>query len=226
MTKTQDQKPKTGDVVALLLAAGQSRRMGAFKPLLPFGKTTVIHCCLNNLRAGGVEDVVVVAGHGAAELKASLVGVESIHFVVNPDPHSEMSASIACGVPALPQTARAVVIALADQPAIPPSVIQNILNAWRAGSRLIIPECNERGGHPVLVDLEFREQLLTLDPQRGLRAFFDAHQNQVHRLRVDSSYIARDLDTWDDYAALHEEMFGAPPISLDPDEIRPVEPTN
>ena len=226
MPETKDQKPKTGDVVAILLAAGQSRRMGAFKPLLPFGKTTVIHSCLNNLRAGGVEVVVVVAGHRAAELRARLGDVASTHFVVNPDPQSEMSASIACGVQALPPTARAVVIALTDQPAIPPSVIQNILNAWNAGSRLIIPEYKERGGHPVLVDLEFREQLLSLDPQRGLRAFFDAHQNQVHRLKVDSPYIARDMDTWDDYAALHEETFGAPPISLDPDEIRPVEPTN
>lgn len=226
MTKTKDPRPKSTDVVVLLLAAGHSRRMGAFKPLLPFGKTTVIHSCLNNLRAGGAEDVVVVAGHRAAELKASLVEVESIHFVINPDPQSKMSASIACGVQALPATARAVLIALTDQPAISPSVIQGILEAWRSGSRLIIPQYNERGGHPVLVDLEFREQLLRLDPQRGLRAFFDAHKHQVLRLKVDSPYIARDLDTWDDYAALHEEMFGAPPISLDPDKIRPVEPTN
>ena len=226
MPKSKDQKPKTSDVVAILLAAGQSRRMGAFKPLLPFGKTTVINSCVNSLGAGGVEDVVVVAGHRATELKASLVEVESIHFIVNPDPQSEMSASIACGVQALPPTAKAVLIALTDQPAIPPSVIRAILNAWRAGARLIIPEYNERGGHPVLVDLDFRESLLSLDPQRGLKEFFDAHKNQVQRLKVDSSYIARDMDTWDDYAALHEEMFGAPPISLDPDKIRPVEPTN
>lgn len=226
MPKLKDQKPKTGAVVALLLAAGHSRRMGAFKPLLPFGKTTVIHSCLNNLRAGGVEDVVVVAGHRAAELKASLADLESTQIVVNPDSQSEMSASIACGVQALPTTARAVLIALVDQPAIPPRVIQKILEAWNAGSKLIIPEYHERGGHPVLVDLTFHGQLLTLDPQRGLKAFFDAHRNQVYRLKVDFPYIARDMDTWDDYAALHEEMFGAPPISLDPDEIRPVEPTN
>ena len=226
MTKTKAPRPKTNEVVALLLAAGQSRRMGAFKPLLPFGKTTIIQTCLNNLRAGGLEDIVVVTGHRAAEVKASLLEVDSNHFVVNPDPQSEMSASIACGVQALPATARAVLIALTDQPAIPAPEIQGNLEAWRAGSKLIIPEHNERGGHPVLVDLEFRKQLLSLDPQRGLKSFFDAHKDQVHRLRVDSSYIARDLDTWDDYAALHEEMFGVPPISLDPDEIRPVEPTN
>ncbi|MGI8917965.1 MAG: nucleotidyltransferase family protein [Pyrinomonadaceae bacterium] len=226
MPRTEDQKPKSGDVVALLLAAGRSRRMGAFKPLLSFGNTTVIHTCINNLRAGEVQDIVVVAGHRAAELKASLNDVESIHFVVNADPASEMSTSIACGVRALPTTAKAVLIALTDQPVIPPVVIRSILEAWRGGAKLIIPQYYERGGHPVLVDLEFREEILTLDPQRGLKAFFDAHKNQVQRLKVDFSYIARDMDTWDDYVALHEEMFGAPPISLDPDQIRPVEPTN
>ena len=226
MPKTKDQKPETGDVVAVLLAAGRSRRMGAFKPLLPFGKTTVIQSCLNNLRAGGVPNVVVVAGYRAEELKAKLSDVDSIHFIVNPDPQSEMSASIACGVQALPATAKAVLIALTDQPAIPPTVIGRILKAWREGAKLIIPQYNERGGHPVLVDLEFREQLLTLDPRLGLKGFFEAHKNQVQRLKVNSSLIARDMDTWDDYAALHEEVFGAPPISLDPDKTRPVEPTN
>jgi CTP:molybdopterin cytidylyltransferase MocA len=226
MTKTQDQKPKSGDVVALLLAAGQSRRMGAFKPLLPFGKTTIIRSCIDNLRSGGVQDIIIVAGHRASDLKASLVELDAIHFVLNPDPQSEMSASIACGVRALPATTKAVLIALADQPAIPPGIVSSLINQWRAGAKLIIPQFQERGGHPVLVDLEFRDQLLALDSQHGLRALFDAHRNQVQRLKVDSSYIARDLDTWDDYAALHEEVFGAPPISLDPDQIRPVEPTN
>ena len=226
MTKTQDLKPKTGDIAALLLAAGQSRRMGAFKPLLPFGKTTVIRSCIDNLRAGGVQDIIVVAGHRAGELKAGLVELDAIHFVLNPDPQSEMSASIACGVGALPASAKAVLIALGDQPAIPPGIISSLINQWRAGAKLIIPQFKERGGHPVLVDLELRDQLLTLDPQRGLRSLFDARRDQVQRLKVDSPYIARDLDTWDDYAALHEEVFGAPPISLDPDQIRPVEPTN
>src|SRR5688572_16657334 len=98
MTKSpvSSQRAKT-DIVAILLAAGQSRRMGAFKPLLPFGNTTVVRSCINNLRAGGVQNIVVVTGHRAAELKASLADLSLLQFVVNPDPESEMSASIAFG---------------------------------------------------------------------------------------------------------------------------------
>ena len=211
MTKTQDPRSKTADVVAILLAAGQSRRMGAFKPLLPFGESTVIRSCLANLRAGGVDDVVVVAGDRAPEIQASLAELNSIHFVINPDPASEMGASIACGVKSLPITARAVLIALTDQPAVPSEVIREIVAAWRDGAELVIPEFEGHGGHPVVIDLHFREQLLALDPERGLRGLFDANRGRVLRLKVNSPYIARDLDTWDDYRALHEDVFGTPP---------------
>ena len=211
MTKTEDQKPKTDEVAAILLAAGQSRRMGAFKPLLPFGKTTVVRSCITNLRAGGVGHIVVVVGHRASEVRANLADLDDLEFGLNPDPNTEMSASIVCGVERLPATAKAVLIALTDQPAIPPDVIQTLINEWRSGSKLVIPEFQKRGGHPVLIDLAFREELLTLNPQLGLRALFDANKDQVQRPPVNSSYIARDMDTWDDYRALHEDVFGTPP---------------
>lgn len=192
--------------------------MGAFKPLLPFGNTTVIRSCLNNLSAGGVRNIVVVTGHRGAELQASLADLDFVQCVTNPDPESEMSASIVFGVRALPAATKAVLIALTDQPAIPPAVVQNVIDAWRGGAKLIIPEFHKRGGHPVLIDLEFREQLLVLNPQRGLRALFDTHRNEVQRLNVNNPYIARDIDTWDDYRALHEEVFGALPNSWTADQ--------
>ncbi len=184
--------------------------MGAFKPLLPFGKTTVIRRCIENLHEAGVSDVVVVLGHRADAVQASLENVH-LKFALNPDPESEMSASIACGVRQLAGETKAVLIALVDQPAIPPSVISTVVNEWHLGEKLIIPEFKGRGGHPVLVDLSWRQDLLTLDSYRGLKAFFDANRTLVRRVPVDSPYIARDLDTWDDYRALHEEIFGTPP---------------
>jgi molybdenum cofactor cytidylyltransferase len=212
MTKTQDQKPKTdGAVVAILLAAGQSRRMGAFKPLLPFGKTTVIESCIDNLQAGGVADIVVVLGHRAAEVQASLVNFPDLQFTMNPDPDSEMSASIACGVRDLPSTAKAILIALTDQPAVPAEVIQTLIREWIGGAKLVVPQFQGQGGHPVLIDLAFRKDLLALDQQRGLRALFDANRSLVHRPVVNSPYIARDMDTWDDYRTLHLDVFGSLP---------------
>ena len=198
------------EVAAILLAAGRSRRMGAFKPLLPFGKQTVIRSCIAQLRAAGIEEIVVVAGHRADELRADLL-TENVTFAINPDPDSEMSVSIACGIEALSEHAKAILIALVDHPAIPSKTIMAIVDKWNRGTRLVQPEHNGRGGHPVLIDLGYRDDLLDLDPQRGLRGFFESHRGVTHRLPVDSPYIARDMDTWEDYLALHQEVFGAAP---------------
>lgn len=198
-------------VAAILLAAGRSRRMGAFKPLLPFGELSVAEVCVRSLRAGGAGDVVVVIGHRAAEVRERLSHLP-IRFAVNDDAESEMGVSIARGVEQLSSKVAAVLIALVDQPATPPEAIASLLDAHRrTEARLIVPTWNGRGGHPVLVDLCYREELLHLAPARGLRALFEAHGAQVLRLPVDSPYVARDMDTWDDYRALHEEILGVSP---------------
>ena len=201
-------------IAAILLAAGRSERMGAFKPLLPFGDQTVVESCIDYLKRGGVETIVVVLGHRADDVRQQLAN-SLVRFAINPDPDSEMSASIACGVRELPKQTEATLIALVDQPAISSEVVVTLINEWQtADAKLIVPEYQGRGGHPVLVDLSFREDLLTLDPQLGLSALFDAHREQVRRVPVKSPFIARDTDTWDDYRALHKEVFGTePPIS-------------
>ena len=192
---------------AILLAAGRSSRMGAFKPLLPFGNKTVIECCIDSLREGGVETIIVVLGHREDDLRRKLTGVR---FAVNPDPDSEMGASIAAGVRELPDDAQATLIALADHPAVPAAVVSTVTEAWVQGAQIVIPTWQGRGGHPVLVDLGFRPELLNLRASGGLRAFFESHRETVTRVPVDSPFIARDMDTWDDYRALHEEATGKP----------------
>ena len=206
-------------VAAIVLAAGRSERMGAFKPLLPFGPTTVIETCIRNLRAGGVETVVVVLGQGprAERLKEHLDKAR-VSFAVNLDPQSEMGASIACGVHELPGVTKAVIINPADHAAVPAEVVELLISEWKKGAQLVKPTWNDRGGHPVLVDLIFRDELISLDPDGGLKAFFSLHQAEVSRVPVNSNYVARDLDTWDDYRALHQELFGVPPPEQQPRE--------
>jgi molybdenum cofactor cytidylyltransferase len=191
--------------------------MGVFKPLLPFGGRTVVETCLQNLRDAGAAEIVVVIGHRAEEMRARL-GHLSVRFAVNDQAESEMTASIARGVEVVSGEAEAVLIALADQPAVSPEVIRSLLEARiSSDARLFVPEWNNRGGHPVLIDLCYRRELLTLDPQKGLRALFDAHRGEVLRVPVDSPYIARDMDTWDEYRALHQEIFGdVPPVAPPP----------
>jgi len=210
-SKTKGLSPKTNAVAAIILAAGRSERMGRFKPLLPFGQKTVIETCIDHMRGGGLETVVVVLGQGPRgdKLKAHLMNAEVV-FAINSDPESEMSASIACGIHALPEGIQAVVINPVDHTAVPPQEVATLVSEWKHGARLVKPTWKGRGGHPVLVDLSFRDELLSLDPNGGLKTFFSDREAQVKRVAVNSNYIARDMDTWDDYAALHQKIFGFP----------------
>lgn len=186
--------------------------MGAFKPLLSFGGVSVAEACVAALRAGGAGRVVVVVGHRGAEVRAALSHLHGLSFAVNEVPESEMGVSVARGVEALPKETEAVLVALVDQPAVPPSVIAELLEARRrTGARLVVPEWEGRGGHPVLIDLSLREELLSLVSEKGLRALFDAHRAEVLRLPAASSYVARDMDTWEDYVSLHTAVFGSTP---------------
>lgn len=205
------QRPEPHDVAAIILAAGRSSRMGAFKPLLPFGSKTVVDSCIDAMRGAGIETIIVVIGSDehAQALQRHLANSKVV-FAVNPDAQSEMDASIAGGVRAVQAGVKAVVINPVDHAAVPSEVISSLIGEWRDGAMLVKPVTAERGGHPVLVDLRFRSQLLNLDPRSGLKGLFDGHKTEVKRVFVESKYIARDMDTWDDYRALHEDLFGKP----------------
>jgi molybdenum cofactor cytidylyltransferase len=208
---TPDSRLQTPDsLAAIVLAAGRSERMGAFKPLLPFGDKTVVDHCLGNLRKASIELIVVVLGHRAGDLKSHLENTGVI-FAVNPDVAGDMSSSIACGVRTLPSTTKAVIITPVDYPAVSGEVVLILIEEWKKGERFVKPTWNGTGGHPVLVDLKYRDELLNLNTNLGLKGLFEAHRNAVKRVAVESPYIARDIDTWDDYEALHEEVFGFPP---------------
>lgn len=185
--------------------------MGAFKPLLRFGTQSVVECCVRYLIEGGAERVVVVIGHRQEEMRAALSHLP-VRLALNTNAESEMGVSIARGVEQLSMETKAILVALVDQPAIPREVPQALIKAWRqTGARLVVPLHAGRGGHPVLLDADLRAELLKLDPVRGLRALFDRHRAEVAQVPVSSPYIARDMDTWDDYSALYKEVFAASP---------------
>lgn len=185
--------------------------MGAFKPLLPFGDQVVVEACIKNLINGGVETLVVVLGHRAEEMRKRLAHLP-VSFAVNDMEDSEMSVSIARGVERVPAEAGAILVALCDQPMIPPFVIRLLVDEWRrTGAPLLVPAFAGRGGHPVLIDCCFRQELLELDSERGLRSLFDARGEAARRVPVDSPFVARDMDTWEDYVRLHREVFGSFP---------------
>ena len=162
------------------------------------------------LRDGGVDEIVVVTGHREQDVQRAL-NTEKVNFAHNPDPDSQMGASVASGIENVSDESTAILIALVDQPAVPPAVVHTLLESHaRGGFRILVPEFRGRGGHPILVDFSLRSDLLNLDQDRGLRGLMDRFAIETRRVPVSSPFIARDMDTWQDYLSLHRDALGFP----------------
>jgi len=193
---------KRSKIAALILAAGQSRRMGQPKMLLPWGESTVLQTVLAAFRAAGVDKIVVVTGALHDSITA-LVG-STAHTVFNPEYASgEMLSSMQCGLRHLlaeAAEAEAVLIGLGDQPQVQARSVEAVCAAFRqSGASLIVPSFQKRRGHPWLVARPLWEELLALAPSQTPRDFLNAHADQIQYVDVDTPTILADLDTPEDY---------------------------
>jgi molybdenum cofactor cytidylyltransferase len=185
-------------VSALLLAAGESQRMGQFKQLMPFRGKSFVQCCVDNLLASRAREVIVVTGHRAEEVRNALSG-RSVRFAHNPDYRQGMSSSIKCGIRAISDRASAVIIALVDQPHIGTDIFDLLIATYEKDRPLIVvPSYGGRVGHPVLLDMRLKEEILAMDPSIGLRQVIGAHQQDTARVEIGDQSILKDFDSPED----------------------------
>ncbi len=184
---------------AVVLAAGESKRMGRPKQVLPYGTSTILETVLNSVLASPVDGTLVVLG--AAEDKvAPLLAKLPVETIVNTDFRSGMLSSVQCGIRALPASARAALIFLGDQPAIAPETAGRVIAAHRASDRgLVLPVHAGRGGHPLLIDLKYRAEIDGLSSGIGLRELLARHPDDVLRVDIDDPGVILDIDTPEDY---------------------------
>ena len=196
-------------ICAVVLAAGLSRRMGVQKLLLPFAGKTVIAHIVDQILAGAVDEVHVVVGHEGERVRRELSD-RNVSAVTNPDYKSGMLSSVRCGLAALPQECRTVLVALGDQPSITSSLIGQMIRGFAATDKsILVPFHDGRRGHPVLFSGVYRDEVLTCYDGVGLRGLLHAHPDEVFELSVSTSSVLSDMDLPEDYlrelASIEEE---------------------
>ncbi len=187
-------------VTAVVLAAGQSKRMGQTKQFLPWGETTVLGQTLRNLRATAVHDIMVVAGHETEKVTA-IAQEEGAAVIVNPDyAQGEMVSSLQTAVAQLDESVTAVLVMMADQPMIEPAHIDRLLEAyWQGRGNLIAPSFEGRRGNPVLIGSAYFDELLALPPGSAPRHLVQRYQDRLHLVEMPTTAVLQDLDSPDDY---------------------------
>lgn len=186
-------------IIAIILAAGQSRRMGQPKMLLPWGETTVIGQVIAAFKMAGVDDILVVTG-GAREQVEELVGT-SVRTVFNPKyAQGEMLSSIQHGLAELKPETDAILIALGDQPQVQERSVQLVMDEYyRSGASIVVPSFQMRRGHPWLVARPLWNEILAMRPPESMRDFLNRHAADIQYVTINNNSILQDLDTPDDY---------------------------
>lgn len=207
---------------AVVLAAGDSSRMGRPKAALLWrGLPFIEHVCAA-LRAAGVHERVVVLGRDAGAVRAAWTP-EGERTVLNPRPEEGQLSSLRAGLAALDAGCEAFLVCLADQPTIEPATYKAVIDRWRAaGDSIIIPRVRRpaallpdpanppapgeplfyKRGHPIIIPAAFRGLCSEGPLDKGLHWVTHHPSAKVESLDVADPGIIMDFDTPEDYAAL------------------------
>jgi len=186
-------------ISAILLGAGESKRMGVDKLSLPWGRKTVLEQCFETLLQSEVQEIVVVLGIRNKGVKNLFQG-RKVRVVVNPHSKRGMSTSIRKGLRAIHPSSSGILIALGDQPSLKTRTINALVRAFDRGEEgIIIPSFQDRKGHPVIFHKRYRKELLNLRGDVGGRTIVERHPEDVKVVPIKSEGVVKDVDTWQDY---------------------------
>jgi molybdenum cofactor cytidylyltransferase len=194
-------------ISAIILAAGESKRMGRPKMLLPWGNGTVLTHVISVFQKARLEDILVVTGGGREQVE-ELLSHHNVRMVYNKEfAAAEMLASIQYGMRALTHQTQAALIGLGDQPQVKERSVRMVCEAFvETGSSIVVPSYRMRRGHPWLVARTHWDELLKMNPPQSPRDFLNAHRAEIHYVDVDDPTILADLDTPEDYGKWRPEI--------------------
>jgi CTP:molybdopterin cytidylyltransferase MocA len=185
-------------ISAILLAAGESARMGRPKALLPWADSTLIEYQIRELLAAGVEHVAVVLGH-QADLVRTAVPREA-YVVVNEAYRAGRASSLRAGAASLPDRANPILILNVDQPRSHDLLGQLLAEHAEVRTLATVPAYGERRGHPIIVSGALLPELRQAsEAELGLRGVLAAHEDELREVDLGTPEVLLDINTEDDY---------------------------
>ena len=190
-------------ISAIILAAGESRRMGVKnKLLLPISGEVLIRNFVKSVCASNVSEVVVVVGHEADKIEEVLQG-QPVQFVENINYMEGMTSSIQAGIQAASEESEGLMICLSDQPFIETSDFNRLIHEFTdlfdsESSLIIVPVFKGQRGNPVLFSRQFRNIILQHKGE-GCRGIIQSHQECIQEVTMENDNVLKDVDTLEDY---------------------------
>jgi molybdenum cofactor cytidylyltransferase len=192
--------PVTAPCGAIILAAGQSRRMGSNKLLAELdGKPLIVHV-VDAVLAADLPKPIMVLGHAADDVRSALRN-RAVTFITAEDHTDGMAHSLAAGIAAIPAGWQAALICLGDMPLISPALLQSLARQ-ATSSTILVPTFEGRRGNPVLWGRDYFDELAGLRGDVGARSLFERHADRTSLVLWSNASIHGDADTPEALAAL------------------------
>ncbi|MGH7846410.1 MAG: nucleotidyltransferase family protein [Candidatus Binatia bacterium] len=187
-------------IVAVILSAGDSSRMGKPKALLPVGTETFVERIVAAFRKTGVEKILIVLGRHVAEIRPKIAQL-SVQTVVNENYNRGQLSSLQTAIRALEgEDVEAILVHLVDHPFVNPGLVDQMIQNFRASNALIVlPRYKDRRGHPVLFSSKLFPELLEASLEVGAKEVVRAHRSQTLEIETTEEGVTIDIDTPDEY---------------------------
>ena len=190
-------------IAGLILAAGESSRMGTPKATLAYRGRTFLETIVQTLRGADIERMVVVLGHQADEIQRQ-IEIEPAQVVINPDYRSGQTSSLQVGLRALlADEPEAVLLCLVDHPAVSAETVRRIVATFgQCGAPVVIPTYLGRRGHPVLIGRQLFDELLRLASDAGVDSVVRRYRPATQFVAVEDEGVVIDVDEPESYRRL------------------------
>ena len=190
-------------IAGLILAAGESSRMGTPKATLPYHGSTFLELIVQTIREAGLQRIVVVLGHRAEEIHRQ-VKIEAAQVILNPDYRSGQTSSLQAGLRALiADGPEAALLCLVDHPAVSAETVRTIAATFRqCGAPVVIPTYHGRRGHPVLIGRQLFDELLGLTRDAGADSVVRRYRPATQYVEVEDEGVVIDVDDPESYRRL------------------------
>ena len=184
-------------IVAVVLSAGESSRMGQPKALLPIDGETFIERIIGALKKTSVAKIIVILGHNAVEMKARLEHLP-VEILINPDYKLGQLSSLQSAVRYLEKEpgCDGMLVHLVDHPYIDAKLAETMIERFSTSGKLIVvPRYNGKRGHPVIFSRKLFGELLAAPIDQGAKAVVNAHRDQTLEVDTDDVGVTLDIDT-------------------------------
>lgn len=182
-----------------MLAAGLSSRMGQLKALLPWKGKPLIQYQIEQLKAAGIDEIIVVLGYKAEQM---LKEISSVHVktVINPHYEKGKSSSIRIGVSAVQSGEQGILISAVDQPVPAKTIILMFQHLQEGGAPVVIPTYRNKRGHPILFHCNLKNDLLLVNEEtKGLRNVIHKHRDRIAFMDTNDPAVLYHFNKLEDY---------------------------